>query len=78
MKTAVSLPDRVFKDADRLARKLGKSRSQLYGDALSEYLFRHGTDSVTAAMDDVLAEIGEPRDEFRRATVRRILERSEW
>lgn len=78
MKTAVSLPDGVFRDADRLARKLGKSRSQLYGEALAEYLARHGVDAVTEAMDRVVAEVREPRDELRRAAVRRTLGRSEW
>jgi hypothetical protein len=78
MKTAVSLPDGVFKDADRLARKLGKSRSQLYGDALAEYLARHGADSVTEAMDRVVAQVGAPQDELGRAAARRVLGRSEW
>lgn len=78
MKTAVSLPDGVFKDADRLARKLGKSRSQLYSDALTEYLARHGVDAVTEAMNQVVAEVDEPQDELVRAAVRRTLGRSEW
>jgi predicted transcriptional regulator len=78
MKTAVSLPDDVFRNADRLARKLGKSRSQLYGEALIEYRSRHSADSVTEAMDRALAEFGNAHDEFSRAAARRVLGRTEW
>ena len=40
MKTAVSLPDELFERAEELAARLGKSRSQVYREALAEYLFR--------------------------------------
>ena len=53
MKTAISLPDRVFREADRHARRTGKSRSQLYAEALAEYLARHAPDAVTDAMNQV-------------------------
>ncbi len=53
MKTAVSIPNDVFREAERLTRELGKSRSQLYAEALKEYLARHDPDSVTAALNDV-------------------------
>ena len=78
MKTAVSIPDEVFGRADRLAHRLQKSRSQLYSEALSEYLDRHGPDEVTAAMDRVLAGVGEAADPFVRRAAQRVLERSEW
>lgn len=77
MKTAVSLPDEVFEGAERLARKLGRSRSELYREALIEYVARHTPAEVTEALDRVVEEIGtEP--EGRRSAARRILERSEW
>ena len=47
MKTAVSLPDPLFKAADQLARQLGKSRSQLYAEALRDYLERHRDEDIT-------------------------------
>ena len=47
MKTAISIPDPLFERADQLAQKLGKSRSQLYRDALDEYLARHDITSVS-------------------------------
>jgi predicted DNA-binding protein (UPF0251 family) len=38
MKTAISLPDVIYFEAEETARNLGISRSALYLNALSEYL----------------------------------------
>jgi predicted transcriptional regulator len=78
MKTAVSLPDRVFADAERLARRLRKSRSRLYADAVAEYVARHDVEEVTAAMDRVCEEVDTHPDPFVSAAARRVLRRSEW
>lgn len=78
MKTAVSLPDDVFEQAERQARRTRKSRSQLYADALSEYLARHAPDEVTEAMNGVVDQLKKPNDAFVSAAARRALERSEW
>ncbi len=78
MKTAVSLPNDVFRAAERHARRARKSRSQLYAEALSEYLSRHAPDEVTEAMNHVIDQLKEPTDPFVTAAARRILERSEW
>ena len=78
MKTAVSIPDEVFDKADRLARRMKKSRSELYSRALAEYLARHSPDPVTEAMDQVCADLGAKTDDFVSTASRRILERSEW
>lgn len=77
MKTAVSVPDEVFAQAERLARRMKKSRSELFSNALSEYVARHAHDHVTETMNEVCAEIGEP-DPFVKAASRRVLERTEW
>ncbi|MEY4581162.1 MAG: hypothetical protein RL701_5865 [Pseudomonadota bacterium] len=78
MKAAVSIPDDVFKEADRLARELKTSRSQLYSRALKEFLARHAPDQITEAMNRVCDEVGATSDEFRRRAARRILENVEW
>lgn len=78
MKTAVSIPDDVFEEAEALARRGKRSRSELYARALSEYVARHAPDRVTEAMDRVLDEVNESPDEFRRRAARRTLERTEW
>ena len=78
MKTAVSLPDEVFQAAERHARRVQKSRSQLYAEAISEYLARHAPDEVTEAMNQIMDELEKPVDPFISAAARRILEQSEW
>ena len=48
MKTAVSIPNSVFLAADALARRLRKSRSRLYAEAVAEYLDRHAPEAIRA------------------------------
>jgi hypothetical protein len=38
MKTAISIPDAIFEEAERLAKSRGWSRSELYSNALSAYV----------------------------------------
>jgi predicted transcriptional regulator len=78
MKTAISVPDAIFRAAERHARRAGKSRSQLYADALAEYLARHGADEVTEAMNRVADSVATTSDPFVRIAAARTLERSEW
>jgi metal-responsive CopG/Arc/MetJ family transcriptional regulator len=79
MKTAVSLPDRVFHDAEQYARRAQKSRSQLYAEALAEYLARHAPDEVTAEMNAVVDQLGTPEpDPFVAQAARRLLGNVEW
>jgi metal-responsive CopG/Arc/MetJ family transcriptional regulator len=78
MKTAVSIPDDLFEQAEELARRGKESRSQLFADALREYVARHDPDAVTAALDRIVEHLGEPRDEFVSVAARRVLERSDW
>jgi metal-responsive CopG/Arc/MetJ family transcriptional regulator len=78
MKTAVSIPDEIFRTAERLAKRMKKSRSEVYSRALSEYVARHSPDETTEAMNAVLSEIGNPRDPFVTNVARKILERTEW
>lgn len=78
MKTAISIPDDVFADAERLARELNQSRSQLYSRAVREYVARHSADSVTAALDAVCAEDPVADTRFAARAARRGFERTDW
>ena len=55
MKTAISLPDKLFERAERFAQQIDLNRSQLYARALHEYLEKYDPDSITAAFDNVYA-----------------------
>ena len=79
MKTAISVPDALFAQVDRLARRSRRSRSEVYSAALREYVARHARDEVTAGLDAVLGDLGQPdMAEFSRAAARRALESAEW
>lgn len=55
MKTAISIPQNIFETAEKMAGKLGVSRSELYVTAIKDYLDDHMDDSVTAKLNDVYA-----------------------
>jgi len=48
MRTAVSIPDEPFRKADELADRLGKSRSEVYREALADDVSRREPGAVTA------------------------------
>ncbi len=78
MKTAVSIPDDVFASAERFTQRTRKSRNRLYSDSLREYLARHSADEITAAMNKVCKEIGNPKGTFTSAAARGTIGRTEW
>ena len=78
MKTAISLPDNVFKEAERFARHAKKSRSKLYADALSEYLARHSPDEITESLNQVAAKINGNDLQFVKQAARMLVAREAW
>ena len=57
MRTAVSIPDDLFRRAEAAARKLRLSRSHLYATALREFLDRRQTsDDITARLNEVYSK----------------------
>ena len=78
MKTAISLPDELFGEADLLATRLGISRSQLYASALAEYVAKHRDSAVTDALDRVYASEDAAGDQAQNSVARAALRRSEW
>ncbi|MGI9027622.1 MAG: ChpI protein [Candidatus Saccharimonadales bacterium] len=53
MKTAVSIPDKIFETAESMASELGTSRSQLYALALANFIQEHRNDNITAALNKI-------------------------
>jgi len=78
MKTAVSVPDDVYEQAEDLVRRSGRTRSELYSTALRDYLAAHDADSVTDVMDKALQEIGPDTDSFVESAARATLADTEW
>lgn len=78
MKAAVSIPDDVFEQGERLARRLHTSRSQLYARALANFVVQHEDDKITAAMNHVLEGLGQEDHKFSRRAAHQALQRVEW
>jgi metal-responsive CopG/Arc/MetJ family transcriptional regulator len=80
MKTAISIPDPLFEAAERLARRLGKSRSQLYAEALQTFLDQRRDQSITERLNEIydaepeLAEL----DPVLKEMQYRSLPKEEW
>lgn len=56
MKTAISIPDEIFKAAEKVAKKLGMSRSELYVNAVREYVDRYGQEDVRQKLDAIYTD----------------------
>ena len=62
MKTAVSIPDDIFSSADRLAKRLKMSRSELYARAVKRYVAECRHTGVKEKLDEVYGFEAEPVD----------------
>ena len=78
MKTAVSVPDDLFRSGERVAHKLGLSRSGLYATALREYLLRHDDAEVTRRLNDVYGRESSAADPAISRVAARALPRESW
>jgi metal-responsive CopG/Arc/MetJ family transcriptional regulator len=78
MKTAISIPDKVYTEAERLSRRLKKSRSQIYTEAVTEYIARHDPEAVTEAMNRVCERVDTRPDPALAAAARRTFQAVEW
>ena len=74
MKTAVSIPDELFSEADALAHRLNISRSALYASALRALLARDR--AVTDALDEIYRSVRP--DPAVTAAAKRTFERNRW
>ena len=78
MKTAVSIPDAIFERGEHLAKRLSKTRSQIYAEALAEYTARHDPDTVTQRLNAVVDGLEEGEDLFVTKTSASVLGQVEW
>lgn len=78
MKTVISISNEVYMDAGRLARRVRKSRSQRFTEAVAEDDARHDPDAITEAMNRVCEALDARPDPAVSAAARRVLLRAEW
>ncbi|MGA2546645.1 MAG: ChpI protein [Rectinemataceae bacterium] len=53
MKTAISLPDALYADAEKTASSMGIPRSQLFAKALEEFIHHHKRERITERLNEV-------------------------
>ena len=53
VKTAISIPDQLFNAVERMARRFGISRSELFQRAVREFLRNHEDTGVAEALNEV-------------------------
>jgi len=79
VKTAVSIPDRIYEAAEQYARRRRIPRSRVYAEALARFMAEQESDQdLTAELNRVCQEVDTGLDEFGKAASRRGLARSDW
>jgi metal-responsive CopG/Arc/MetJ family transcriptional regulator len=78
MKTAVSMPDDLFRLAEAAARRLRISRSKLYAIAISEFLDRRQNDAVTERLNAVYSSQPAKLDSVLHPAQLQSLDKDSW
>jgi metal-responsive CopG/Arc/MetJ family transcriptional regulator len=78
MKTAISIPDPVFRAADRIAKRKGISRSELYSRAVAALVRAEDDDVVTAELNRIYAASDSSLDSTLASLPALVLEREDW
>jgi metal-responsive CopG/Arc/MetJ family transcriptional regulator len=78
VKTAVSLPDELFREAEAAARRLHVSRSALYAKAIAEYLKQQHGNAITERLNDVYSRRPAKLDAAMHRAQLKSLEKDTW
>lgn len=83
MKIAISIPDSVFRAVKRIAEEQKRSRSEIFVEAVRDYLEKIESRRILESLNEVYAapETKEERDARRSAFdlyKRTVLEREKW
>jgi metal-responsive CopG/Arc/MetJ family transcriptional regulator len=78
MKTAISVPDDIFRSANALAKRMGVSRSKLIASALADFIAKHNERSITARLNAIYRTEDGRLDPALRRLQARSLARDRW
>jgi len=78
MKTAISIPDPLFQAAEIFAKRLKKSRSELYAEAVSEYINTHKNQDVTKTLNEIYAHESSNIDQELYRMQSQTVTKDEW
>jgi metal-responsive CopG/Arc/MetJ family transcriptional regulator len=77
MKTAISIEDDLFKQAEEAAKELGLSRSALFSQAVEEFIRTHMPSEITKKYNEVYSETLATDEELNRIAYD-VLSKAEW
>ena len=78
MKTAISIPDKLFREVDQYAKSHGYSRSQLFAKAVAQYLELHPSDHITKQLNEVYSSVPAELNDTLSAMQSSSIEKEEW
>jgi metal-responsive CopG/Arc/MetJ family transcriptional regulator len=78
MKTAISVRDNLFQRADKYAKETKMSRSQLFSEAIEEYLAKREKEDLIAKINAVCEKVDTSLDPFWKEVQSRALPKDEW
>jgi metal-responsive CopG/Arc/MetJ family transcriptional regulator len=78
MKVAISIPDPLFEQAERVSRRLRVPRSQLYARALEAYVKDHSGEEITRRLNEVYAKASSRLDPATEAVALEVLQGDKW
>jgi metal-responsive CopG/Arc/MetJ family transcriptional regulator len=78
MKTAISIPDEVFNEAELFAKNYGISRSQLFTQAVQHFVSFKKKNSITQKLNEVYANQDESLEKQMNQMQFMSIEKEEW
>ena len=78
MKVAVSIPDPIFREAERISRRIRLPRSQFYARAIEAYVRVRSGEDVTERLNEVYAKTSSKLDPAAEALSLEVLRREKW
>jgi predicted transcriptional regulator len=78
VKTAISVPDDLFRLAEAAAHRLRVSRSKLYAMAIAEFLDRQQAGAITERLNEVYSRQTAKVDSALHGAQLRSLEKDSW
>jgi len=75
MKTAISIPDHIFEEVNKLSQENKTSRSQIFCAAVEEYLKKIKAHKLLEALNSIYADEATPEEMLIRAKTKEYYER---
>ena len=81
VKTAISVQEALFEQAEKIAKEMKISRSRLFNLALEDFVLRYRNRELLEQINEAYADLPDPQEQERRLKMLRIqkhLVDSEW